>query len=49
MTQGKRELEIGTLLTGNDKSNVIADEMLTYFQFLGSKFEVYVTHFRTKL
>ena len=27
VTHRKRELEIGTLLTGNDKNNVIADEI----------------------
>ena len=25
MTQGRREVEVGTLLLGNDKNNVIAD------------------------
>ena len=29
-TQGKREVEIGTLSLGNDKNNVIADKLLSY-------------------
>ena len=31
MTQGRRQMEIGTLLLGNDKNNVIANKVLTYF------------------
>ena len=30
MTQGRREVEVGTLLLGNDKKNVIADKLLSY-------------------
>ena len=30
MTQGRREVEVGTLLLGNDKNNVIADKLLSY-------------------
>ena len=26
MTQGRRKVEVGTLLLGNDKNNVIADK-----------------------
>ena len=29
-TQGRREVEVGTLLLGNDKINVIADKVLSY-------------------
>ena len=46
--QGRREVEVGTLLLGNDKNNVIACEVLIYFWCLNSKFEVYVAHFGTK-
>ena len=31
LRQGRREVEVGTLLLGNDKSNVIADDVLSYF------------------
>ena len=31
MTQGKKEVEVGTLLPGNDKNNIIADKVLSYF------------------
>ena len=31
MAQESREVEVVTLLLGNDKSNVIADTVLTYF------------------
>ena len=31
MTQGKREVEGGTPLLDNDKSNVITDKVLSYF------------------
>ena len=31
MTQGRREVEIGTLLLSNDKNNVIAEDVLSYF------------------
>ena len=31
MTQGRREVEVGTLLLGNDKNNVIADKVLSCF------------------
>ena len=30
-TQVRRELEVGTLLLGNDKNNIIADKVLSYF------------------
>ena len=30
-TQGRREVEIGTRLLGNDKNNVIVDKVLSYF------------------
>ena len=29
--QGRSEVEVGTLLLSNDKSNVIADKVLSYF------------------
>ena len=41
-------MEVGTLLPGNDKNNVIIKKVLSYFQCLSSKFEVYVTRFVTK-
>ena len=47
-TQGRREVEIDTPLLGNDKSNVIADKVLSYFSCLSSKFEVYVSQSGTK-
>ena len=47
-TQVRREVEVGTLLLGNDKNNAIADNVLSYFKCLSSKFELYVTHFGTK-
>ena len=31
MILGRREVEVGTLLLGNDKNNVIADKVLSYF------------------
>ena len=31
MTQGRREVEVGTLLLGNDKNNVIVDIVSSYF------------------
>ena len=33
------------LLLGNDKNSVVADKVLSYFECLSSKFEVYVKHF----
>ena len=30
-TQGRMEVEIGTFLLGNDKSNIIADKVITFF------------------
>ena len=36
MIQG-REVEVGTLLLGNDKNIVIANKVLSYFQCLSSK------------
>ena len=30
-TQGRREVEIGTRLLGDDKNNVIVDKVLSYF------------------
>ena len=55
-TQGRREVEIGTRLLGNDKNNVIVDKVLSYFWSLSSsyflslysKFKVFVTYFGTK-
>ena len=38
-TQMRREVKVGTLLLGNDKNNVIADKVLSYFLCLSSKFE----------
>ena len=31
MTQGSREVEVGTYLLGNDKNNVIVNKVLSYF------------------
>ena len=31
MKQGRREVEVGTLLLANDKNNVIADKVLSSF------------------
>ena len=31
MTQGRREVEVGTLLLGNEENNVIANKVLSYF------------------
>ena len=31
-TQGRKEVEAGTLLLGNDKNNVTANKLLSYFQ-----------------
>ena len=41
------EVEVGTLLLSNDKNNV-AENVLSYFLCLSSKFEVQVACFRTK-
>ena len=30
-TKGRREVDVGTLLLGNDKNNVIVDKKLSYF------------------
>ena len=31
MTQGRREFEVGTLFQSNDKTHVIAENVLNYF------------------
>ena len=31
MTQGRREVEVGTVFLGNDKNNVITEKVLSYF------------------
>ena len=31
-TQGRKEVEVGTLLLGNDKNDVTANKLLSYFQ-----------------
>ena len=31
LLQGRREVEVGTLLLSNDKNNVIAEKVLSYF------------------
>ena len=33
-TQGRKEMEVGTLLLGNDKNNVITIYLLNYFLYL---------------
>ena len=47
-TQVRMEVEVGTLLLSNDKNNVIAENVLSYFLCLSSKFEVQVARFGTK-
>ena len=42
------EVEVGTLLLSNDKNNVIAENVLSSFLSLSSKFEVQVARFWTK-
>ena len=42
------EVEVGTFLLRNDKNNVVAENVLSYFLCLSSKFEVQVACFRTK-
>ena len=43
------EVEVGTLLLSNNKNNVIAENVLSYFLCLGSKFEVQITRLRTMM
>ena len=45
---GKMEVEVGTLLLSNYEKNVIAENGLSYFLCLSSKFEVQVACFETK-
>ena len=40
MIQGRREVEVGALLPGNDKNSVITNKLSSYFQCLSSKFEL---------
>ena len=40
MTQGRREVEVAILLLNNDKNNVTAENVSSYFYVLSSKFEV---------
>ena len=40
MRQGRKKVEVGTLFLFNDKTNVVADKVLSYFECLSSKFEV---------
>ena len=47
-TQVRMEVEVSTLLLSNHKSNVIAENVLTYFLCLSSVFEVQVARFGTK-
>ena len=44
MTQGSREVKIGTLMLRNDRNNVIAEKVLSYFLV----FKLQVARFRTK-
>ena len=39
-TQGRREVEVAILLLNNDKNNVTAENVSSYFYVLSSKFEV---------
>ena len=41
-------VEAGTLYLHNDKNNIIANKILSYFYCLSSKFEVYIASFRTE-
>ena len=41
-------VEVGTLLLSNDKNNVIAQNVVSYFSCLSSKFDVQVAHLWTK-
>ena len=41
-------MEVDNLLLGNDKHSVIVNQVLSYFQCLSSKFEVYLARFRIK-
>ena len=47
-TQVRMKVEVGTLWLSNDKNNVIAENVLSYFLCLSSKFEVQVARFGTK-
>ena len=42
------EVEVGTFLLRNDKNNVVAENVLSYFLCLSSNFEVQVACFGTK-
>ena len=42
------EVEVGALLLSNDKNNVVAENVLSCFLCLSSKFEVLVARFGTK-
>ena len=42
MKQGTKKVEVGTLLLGNDKNNVIVNKVLSCFECLSFKFEVHV-------
>ena len=39
-TQGRMEVEVAILLLNNDKNNVTAENVSSYFYVLSSKFEV---------
>ena len=41
-------VEVGILLLSNDKNTVIAENVLSYFLCLSSKFEVQVPRYGTK-
>ena len=47
-TQGRKEVQVGTLLLGNDKNNVIPEKVFSCFLCLSFKCVVQVTSFRTK-
>ena len=47
-TKVRMELEVDTLLLSNDKNNVIAENVLSYFLCLSSRFEVQVARFGIK-
>ena len=43
MTQGRREVEVGTLLLDNDENNVTDDKVLSHFWCLSLKYASYVS------
>ena len=44
-TQGRKVVEVGSLLLANDKNNVIANKVLRYFQCLSFRNKIIVINF----